>query len=183
MEKANSFFSVVFIFEMPIKLCAIGFKNYFTDFFNFFDAFIVATSLADILMTNLTVEFNLGAVTAMRTFRLLRLFKLAKTWKSLNNLLTTMVQTLIDISQFSIILFLFMYVYSLLGMELFAYKAKFDEDGNISEDEDANPIQTNFDSFLWAFTTVFILLTEDNWSYIYYAYHRAYSNWRATLYF
>lgn len=76
-----------------------------------------------------------------------------------------------------------MYVYSLLGMELFAYKAKFDEDNNISDASDASPIQTNFDSFLWAFTTVFILLTEDNWSFIYYAYYRAYSNWRATLFF
>ncbi len=33
-----------------------------------------------------------------------------------------------------------MYVYSLLGMELFAYKARFDEDGIISDSPDATPI-------------------------------------------
>lgn len=76
-----------------------------------------------------------------------------------------------------------MYVYSLLGMEMFAYKAFFDEDGNIVTDGTGASIQTNFDSFLWAFTTCFILLTEDNWSFIYYSYHRAYSSWRANLYF
>lgn len=98
MDKANSFFSIVFIAEVPIKLCGFGFKHYFNDFFNCFDAFIALTSLMDILLSNIEVRINLGAVTALRTFRLLRLFKLAKTWKSLNNLLTTMVQTLIDIS-------------------------------------------------------------------------------------
>jgi hypothetical protein len=76
-----------------------------------------------------------------------------------------------------------MYVYSLLGMELFAYKVKFDKNDNISDAPDAKPLQTNFDSFLWSFTTVFILLTEDGWSYIFHAYYRAYSNWRATLFF
>jgi len=33
-----------------------------------------------------------------------------------------------------------MYVYSLLGMELFAFKARFDEDDNISDSPDASPI-------------------------------------------
>jgi voltage-dependent calcium channel L type alpha-1D len=88
----------------------------------------------DIVVSNLFIEINLGAVTALRTFRLFRLFKFAKTWTSLKILLETMIRTLYDISSFSIILFLFMYVYSLLGMEMFAYKASFDEDGNIVKD-------------------------------------------------
>jgi hypothetical protein len=33
-----------------------------------------------------------------------------------------------------------MYVYSLLGMELFAYKAKFDKNENVSDEIDAKPI-------------------------------------------
>ena len=76
-----------------------------------------------------------------------------------------------------------MYVYSLLGMEMFAYKAFFDENDNIATDGSGISTLTNFDSFLWAFTTCFIQLTGDNWSYTYYAYHRAYSSWRANLYF
>ena len=33
-----------------------------------------------------------------------------------------------DISNFSVLLFIFMFIYSLLGMELFAYKVKFDDE-------------------------------------------------------
>jgi hypothetical protein len=33
-----------------------------------------------------------------------------------------------------------MYVYSLLGMELFAYKVKFDKNDNISDAPDAKPL-------------------------------------------
>jgi voltage-dependent calcium channel L type alpha-1D len=55
----------------------------------------------------------------------MRVFKLARTWKEFHQLLSTMGKTLIDISSFSVVLFLFMFIYSILGMELFAYKAKF----------------------------------------------------------
>jgi hypothetical protein len=41
----------------------------------------------------------------------------------------------------------------------------------------------NFDSFLWSFTTVFVLLTEDNWSTVHQLYHVAVGGWRANLYF
>lgn len=38
--------------------------------------------------------------------------------------------TLKDISNFVILLFLFLFIYTILGMELFAYKIRFDEDNN-----------------------------------------------------
>jgi voltage-dependent calcium channel L type alpha-1D len=146
IDKINSFFSIVFITETIIKLYAFGFKYYFTDFFNGFDCFIALTSLSDFIISSIFVDVNLTAITTFRTFRLLRLFKLARSWVQLRNLLKTMGTTLIDISHFTIILFLFMYIYSLLGMELFAYKAKFDDSGNI--DPDGQSEDTNFDSFL-----------------------------------
>ena len=53
MDYANSFFSIVFIIEMPIKLFGFGFSHYFNDFFNCFDAFIALTSLMDIVVSNM----------------------------------------------------------------------------------------------------------------------------------
>lgn len=35
--------------------------------------------------------------------------------------------TIKDITYFSILMFLFLYIYTLLGLELFAYKAKFND--------------------------------------------------------
>jgi hypothetical protein len=61
-------------------------------------------------------------------FRIMRVFKLARIWRTFRKLLKTMWKTLIDIAAFSIILFLMIYIYSVLGMELFAQKAKFIND-------------------------------------------------------
>jgi hypothetical protein len=72
-------------------------------------------------------------------------------------------KTLKEISAFTVVLFLFMFIYSILGMEMFAYKAKYDPDGNLDL-VNGESLDQNFDSFLWSFTTVFVLLTEDGWS-------------------
>lgn len=46
-----------------------------------------------------------------------------------------------DISNFSVLLFVFMFIYSLLGMELFAYKVKFDtEDKPMKSDQILNDL-------------------------------------------
>lgn len=91
-------------------------------------------------------------------------------------------KTLEDISSFTVVLFLFMFIYSVLGMELFAYKAKFlnDETPDLANGQS---LDQNFDSFLWSFTTVFVLLTEDAWSFIYQKYYVAVSGWRSNMYF
>lgn len=118
----------------------------------------------------------------MRTFRILRLFKLAKSWKQLQMLLSTLWTTLVDIASFTIVLFLFMFIYAILGMELFAENAKFTADDKLDM-ENGTSINQNFDSFIYSFTTVFVLLTQDGWSAIFYAYKRAMGSFRANLYF
>lgn len=95
---------------------------------------IVLISTVDITLTySLMASDNEGnsAISAMRAFRLLRVFKLAKSWKKLQDLLKTIAKTLKDISNFSVLLFLFMFTYTLLGMDLFAYKVAFDDDGKL----------------------------------------------------
>ena len=83
MEYANLAFSVVFFMEMFVKLLGLGFKEYFRDRFNDFDAVIVFISTLDILFTysSLSSSGGSGAISALRGFRLLRIFKLAKSWK------------------------------------------------------------------------------------------------------
>ena len=125
LDKINSFFSAIFITEMFLKLTAFGFRSYFKDNFNAFDCVIVVFSCTDILISILNVQINVNGITAMRTFRILRIFKLAKSWKQLHELLVTLWKTLVDIASFTIVLFLFMFIYAILGMEMFAENAKF----------------------------------------------------------
>jgi voltage-dependent calcium channel L type alpha-1D len=68
-----------------------------------------------------------GAISAFRGIRLLRVFKLARSWKSFQEMLVKIGKTVKDISNFSVLLFLFMFVYCLLGMELFGHKVHFND--------------------------------------------------------
>ena len=78
LEKFNMTFTIFFFFEMFIKIIGLGFKGYFIDPYNVFDSFIVGTSLVDLLISSLMSRKTGAVITALRSFRLLRLFKLAK---------------------------------------------------------------------------------------------------------
>lgn len=67
---------------MTVKIVAFGFKRYFKgSIFNMFDAVIVIASMIDIFVSNLVISKDSTAsgsvITALRGFRLLRIFKLA----------------------------------------------------------------------------------------------------------
>lgn len=157
---------MIFIIELLIKLLALGFNDFKYDPFNVFDCIVVITSFVDVILTNVSRSINLSQIIVLRIIRLLRLFKLAKIWRHFHLLLITIWKSIVSISKFSIIFFLFIFIYSILGMETFANKAKFD-DGKEIDLEKGTSIERNFDNFLWSFTTVFVLLTEDGWMDIY----------------
>ena len=66
---------------MLIKLAGMGYTIYFKDPYNTFDCIIVCLSILDISLNELLGSAAGGAVSALRAFRLLRIFKLAKSWK------------------------------------------------------------------------------------------------------
>lgn len=68
-----------------------------------------------------------GALSAFRGIRLLRVFKLARSWTSFRELLHKIVLTVKEITTFSILLMICMFIFTLLGMELYGHKIKFDE--------------------------------------------------------
>jgi hypothetical protein len=107
-------------------------------------------------------------------------FKLAKTWKRFELLLQTIANTLKDVATFSILIFIF--IFSLLGMELFAHKIKFHEETEKVDLVNGKSPSFNFDSFLNSFSLVFIILTNDGTSGIYYNLYRAVSPFQSTLY-
>lgn len=74
---------MIFIIEMLIKLFGLGIRGYFQDLFNAFDCVVVLSSIIDLFVSNLLNTQTSGAITALRAFRLLRIFKLAKSWKRL----------------------------------------------------------------------------------------------------
>ena len=55
----------------------------------------------------------------LRSFRLLRVFKLAKSWKSLNDILTIMKGTVASISNLIVVLCIIIFIFAVMGMQLF----------------------------------------------------------------
>ena len=87
-----------------------------------------------------------------------------------------------DISNFSVLLFLFMFTYTLLGMEMFGYKVKFNSEGKVDLKNGKYPNST-FNTFTEGFASVFIILANDGWSTIFFDHYRAIGPIQALIFF
>ena len=84
----NNILSWIFFGEMIIKLVGLGLKDYADDSFNLFDCAVVMISLIENLIEWVGIDFGGGgAISALRAIRLLRVFKLARSWTSFRELL------------------------------------------------------------------------------------------------
>ena len=84
-ENINFAFYVIFAFEMVVKIIGLGPRRYLRDRFNIFDCVIVLLSTVEVVIQSVSPSTDPdsggGAISAFRGFRLLRIFKLAKSWK------------------------------------------------------------------------------------------------------
>ena len=173
---------------MAIKTLALGFRDYLKGkAFNQVDAVIVLLSLIDIVISTLFLwdshQISSGVgITIMRSFRLMRVFKLPRYWMRFELLLETLSKTLIGIRAFSVILVLFTYIYTIMGQDFFADKAKFDPNTNEIDIIAGVSPTFNFDTFINSFFTVFIVITNDGQSLIFYDYFRSVSSSLATFF-
>lgn len=121
--------SYIFIAEMVVKLLGMGIRDYCADSFNVFDGTVVTISIVEMIVSKF-IDGGLGggAISSLRAVRLLRVFKLARSWVSFRTLLGKMIITLKDIQYFACLMALFMFIFTLLCMELYAYRVKFNND-------------------------------------------------------
>ena len=164
---SNYIFTIIFSIEMVLKIIGLGIVGYLSDQWNIFDGLIVIVSLIDIGVPSSNSSF-----TALRTFRLLIVFKLLKFLHGLRELLETVLSTLTDLKYFSLILALFVFIYALVGVQFF--RGKFTFDGERS--------RAHFDTFLWSSLTVFQILTGENWNEVLYDGVKG-AGWWSSIYF
>ena len=107
-----------------------------------------------------------------------------QSWKTLRDLLQAMWITIIDMKDFSLLMLIFMIVFSLLGREFYAYRVRFDAAGNPTKDL-ANGIskRLNFDSFQNSLLLIFVLFTNDRWNFIMYDHMRTNNGVVAAIFF
>ena len=110
------------------------------------------------------------------------MFKLAKVWPEFAYILVTAGNTLKKILPFSLLLLIFVFSFSILGMELFSATVSFDKNDVPLLDDYKNGIESmkgtapdsTFNNFIDAVLTVFIVLTNDGWTTIYFNHARAF---------
>lgn len=118
---------------MSIKILGFGFRDLISHHpFNIFDSLIVFLTIVDIFLVQLfllkqdsTIMDSSITITLIKTARIMRIFKLARYWRSFNILLNTLWLTLLNISSFARLISLVLFIYTMVGLELFANKAAF----------------------------------------------------------
>lgn len=168
LDVFNTIFTTIFTIEMFMKLTGYGFYGYIKDAFNVFDGAIVIISIVELAGS------NQGGVSVLRTFRLMRIFKLVRFLPTLQKQIQVMLETLDSVMTFLGLLTIFIFTSSILGMHLFGGKIK-EVDGN-------EPVRHNFDNLMWSLITVFQVLTQEDWNQVLYDAMRSTTKW-ASVYF
>jgi len=148
LEYINYVFIGVFTIELIVKVIGLGPRLYVADRFNIFDATIVVFSYVELGFT------GDGSLSVLRAFRLGRVFKMAKSWDSLRAVIETIAETLPSIGYLSILLFLFMFIASVAGMQMFGGKME--------------STRSHYDNFGIAMLTTFQILSGENWNEVLY---------------
>lgn len=111
----------IFTLEAIIKIGGLGIY-YFYDSWNIFDFVVVLLTLVGVGLEFANVISNIGSATSIiRTFRIARVLKLIKRAKSLRMMFATFILTLPALANIGGLLFLVLFLYSVLGMNLYSF--------------------------------------------------------------
>ncbi|XP_053326031.1 voltage-dependent L-type calcium channel subunit alpha-1D [Spea bombifrons] len=155
---ANKVLLACFTCEMLVKMYSLGLQAYFVSLFNRFDCFVVCGGITETILVELEIMSPLG-ISVFRCVRLLRIFKVTRHWASLSNLVASLLNSMKSIASLLLLLFLFIIIFSLLGMQLFGGKFNFDE---------TQTKRSTFDNFPQSLLTVFQILTGEDWNAVMY---------------
>uniref|UniRef100_A0AAQ4QZV2 Sodium channel protein n=1 Tax=Gasterosteus aculeatus aculeatus TaxID=481459 RepID=A0AAQ4QZV2_GASAC len=114
----NLVFTGIFAGEMFAKLVAMDPYYYFQEGWNCFDGFIVTLSLVELGLA------DVEGLSVLRSFRLLRVFKLAKSWPTLNMLIKIIGNSVGALGNLTLVLAIIVFIFAVVGMQLFGKSYK-----------------------------------------------------------
>ncbi|KAM9657449.1 sodium channel protein type 4 subunit alpha isoform 1-T1 [Morphnus guianensis] len=113
LSVGNLVFTGIFTAEMVLKLIALDPYEYFQQGWNIFDSIIVTLSLVELGLA------NVQGLSVLRSFRLLRVFKLAKSWPTLNMLIKIIGNSVGALGNLTLVLAIIVFIFAVVGMQLF----------------------------------------------------------------
>ncbi|XP_056245271.1 sodium channel, voltage-gated, type I-like, alpha [Seriola aureovittata] len=114
----NQVFTGIFTAEMVLKIIALDPYYYFQEGWNIFDGIIVSLSLIELCLENVV------GMSVLRSFRLLRVFKLAKSWPTLNTLIKIIGNSVGALGNLTLVLAIIVFIFAVVGMQLFGKSYK-----------------------------------------------------------
>ncbi|ELK28169.1 Sodium channel protein type 2 subunit alpha [Myotis davidii] len=118
LSVGNLVFTGIFTAEMFLKIIAMDPYYYFQEGWNIFDGFIVSLSLMELGLA------NVEGLSVLRSFRLLRVFKLAKSWPTLNMLIKIIGNSVGALGNLTLVLAIIVFIFAVVGMQLFGKSYK-----------------------------------------------------------
>ncbi|XP_055360673.1 sodium channel protein type 4 subunit alpha A [Betta splendens] len=118
LSVGNLVFTGIFTAEMFFKLIAMDPYYYFQVGWNIFDSIIVTLSLVELGLA------NVQGLSVLRSFRLLRVFKLAKSWPTLNMLIKIIGNSVGALGNLTLVLAIIVFIFAVVGMQLFGKSYK-----------------------------------------------------------
>uniref|UniRef100_A0AAQ5YGL0 Ion transport domain-containing protein n=1 Tax=Amphiprion ocellaris TaxID=80972 RepID=A0AAQ5YGL0_AMPOC len=158
-EYSQYVFTLILIIEVLLKLVAFGVIRFLKNRWNLMDVIIVLTSIVSIVFgaMKMSQAFPINP-NILRVFRVLRLTQVLKA-NTIRVLLKTVIKTVLQVGNISLLFMFFFFIFAALGVELF---------GKIecSLDYPCKGLDrhANFSHFGMALLTLYKVCTGDNWS-------------------
>jgi len=183
LDLANDIFTWLFVGELVMKLLGLGIRDYASDRMNQLDFVVTVIPVVEFILQRVVEDASSSGIGALRSFRLFRLIKLARSWGKLYDLLLALASSITGCSNATLLLLIIMFIFTLLGKQMFGgkmatclpvtwrqeYKEFYKEDAYgdciVGDDDIA---RGHFDYFWWSFMTVFQVLTGENWNEVLY---------------
>ncbi|XP_059674764.1 sodium channel protein type 5 subunit alpha [Gavia stellata] len=102
---SDKVFTLIFAAEMILKIIALDPYNYFQQKWNIFDSIVVMVGL-------ISFKENLSS------FRLLRIFKLAKSWPALNTLMKIILNSVGALGNLTLVLVITVFIFAVVGKQV-----------------------------------------------------------------
>ena len=155
LDYLNNIFAVVFNLEMIIKVIALLHKYFILSAWNRFDFAIIIGTDVGLIVSFFSSGIDISTTaTVIRSFRIMRMFRLLKSYGRV--VLDTLVNIIPQIANVMALIFLLLFIYSVLGISLFA-------DVQFGDYYNEN---NNFRSFPKAIVLLFRCMTGEDWNFI-----------------
>ncbi|XP_067597771.1 sodium channel protein type 7 subunit alpha isoform X2 [Pseudorca crassidens] len=145
----NQVFIGIFTAEMIFKIIAMHPYGYFQVGWNIYDSLIVFHGLVELYVT------HCHGLAVLRSFRVLRIFKLGRYWPTFKILLLTLGNSVMALKDLVLLLFTFIFFSAVLGLKLFGSNYKIYV---CNIDEDCQLPHWHMHDFLHSFLNVFRIL-------------------------